>query len=182
MTAGDRASNDTTTPALASNDSGSGAFASATQTDVAVEVEAPPPPPTLGDAPSEKLIGNNANDDLSLGKRYFRDGDYGVAEKHFRRAVELHPLSAEGWLGLAACYDRLRRFDFADRAYAQAIRLAGVTAEILNNQGYSYMLRGNYAKARLKLDAAARLSPGNPYVAANKALLAQAAAEKQPVE
>jgi Flp pilus assembly protein TadD len=31
----------------------------------------------------------------------------------------------------------LRRFDLADRAYGQAIRIVGPTAEILNNQGYS---------------------------------------------
>ena len=60
----------------------------------------------------------------------------------------MHPRDAEAWLGLAASYDRLRRFDLADRAYAQAIGIVGPTAEILNNQGYSYMLRGDYKRAR----------------------------------
>jgi Flp pilus assembly protein TadD len=55
---------------------------------------------------------------------------------------------AEAWLGLAASYDRLRRFDLADRAYAQAIGILGPKTEILNNQGYSYMLRGNFKRAR----------------------------------
>jgi Flp pilus assembly protein TadD len=54
---------------------------------------------------------------LSLGKKYFRTINCGLAEKHFRAAVEKHPRDAEAWIGLAASYDRLRRFDLADRAY-----------------------------------------------------------------
>ena len=96
-------------------------------------------------AATPELLGADPNDDLSLAKKYFRQGSYGLAERHFRKAVELHPKDAEAWLGLAASYDRLRRFDLADRAYAQAIRLVGATPEILNNQGFSYMLRGDYA-------------------------------------
>ena len=48
-----------------------------------------------------------------------------MAERHFRKAVELHPRDAESWLGLAASYDRLKRFDLADRAYQETIRWSG---------------------------------------------------------
>jgi Flp pilus assembly protein TadD len=65
----------------------------------------------------------------------------------------------------------LRRFDLADRAYNQAIGILGPTTEILNNQGYSYMLRGDYKRAREKLDAAQRRDPGNKYVQNNMQLL-----------
>ena len=58
----------------------------------------------------------------------------------------------------------MRRFDLADRAYAQAIGILGPTTEILNNQGYSYMLRGDYKRAREKLAEAERKDPGNKYV------------------
>lgn len=117
------------------------------------------------------LLGSDPNDDLSLGKKHYRAKNFGLAEKHFRHAVEMHPRDAEAWLGLAASYDRLRRFDLADRAYAQAVGIAGPTAEILNNQGYSYMLRGDYKRAREKLVAAQRKDPGNKYVANNLHLL-----------
>jgi Flp pilus assembly protein TadD len=117
------------------------------------------------------LLGSDPNDDLSLGKKQYRADNFGLAEKHFRRAVELHPRDAEAWLGLAACYDRLRRFDLADRAYAEAIKIVGPTVEILNNQGFSYMLRGDYKRARDKLLLAARKDPGNKYVANNLKLL-----------
>lgn len=117
------------------------------------------------------LTGSRPVDPVSVGKRHFREGQFGLAEEAFRKAVELGPRDAEAWVGLAASYDRLRRFDLADRAYAQAIRLVGQTAVILNNQGYSYMLRGDLKKARAKLAAALAKDPGNPTIAANLAAL-----------
>jgi Flp pilus assembly protein TadD len=130
-------------------------------------------PPALG-APAATdpgLLGSDPNDALSLGKKQYRANNFGLAEKYFRHAAELHPRDAEAWLGLAASYDRLRRFDLADRAYGQAIGILGPNAEILNNQGYSYMLRGDYKRAREKLMAAQRLEPANKYVANNMQLL-----------
>ena len=117
------------------------------------------------------LLGSDPNDDLNLGKKHYRANNFGLAERYFRRAAELHPRDAEAWLGLAASYDRLRRFDLADRAYAQAIGILGPTVEILNNQGYSYMLRGDYNRARQKLLAAQRKDPRNKYVENNLQLL-----------
>jgi Flp pilus assembly protein TadD len=128
------------------------------------------------------LLGGDPNDDLNIGKKYYRTANYGTAEKHFRRAVEHHPRDAEAWLGLAASYDRLRRFDLADRAYGQAIGIAGPTVEILNNQGYSYMLRGDYQRAREKLTTAQRQDPRNKYVANNLQLLEDSARKGKAIE
>jgi len=128
--------------------------------------------PGPGDTPSSTgLLGDDPKDDLNLGKKHYRENSFGLAEQHFRRAVELGPKSVEAWIGLAASYDKLKRFDLADRAYQQAIRLAGPTAEILNNQGYSYMLRGDRRRARAKLLEAQAKDPGNPYVQNNLDLL-----------
>src|ERR671932_232237 len=72
---------------------------------------------------------------------------------------------------VASAYDRLKRFGAADRAYGRAVKLAGATPEILNNQGYSYMLRGDFKRAHRALLAARTLDPKNPYVQANLDLL-----------
>ncbi len=135
-------------------------------------------------APGAKpgLLGDDPHDDLQLAKKYFRSNNYGLAEKAFRTAVEQHPRDAEAWLGLAASYDRLHRFDLADRAYTQAIRIVGPTVEILNNQGFSYMLRGDYARAHKKLEQAASRDPANPYVAANLRLLQESYREGKSVQ
>ena len=154
----------------------------------AVTVEAtaaaPAAPPPLG-APAvaePQLYGSDPNDDLSRGKLQYRAGNYGLAEKHFRKAVESHPRDAEAWLGLAASYDQLRRFDLSDRAYAQAIGILGPTPEVLNNQGYSYMLRGDYVRAHATLLTAQRKDPGNKYVANNLHLLAEAQATGKAIK
>jgi tetratricopeptide (TPR) repeat protein len=128
------------------------------------------------------LLGDDPHDDLRLAKKYFRNNSYGLAERAFRTAVEQHPRDAEAWIGLAASYDRLHRFDLADRAYQEAIRIVGPTVEILNNQGFSYMLRGDYARAHKKLEEAAAKDPANPYVAANLRLLQQSYREGKSIQ
>jgi len=127
-------------------------------------------PPTEPDPP---LTPSFPNDDLNLGRMNFRQGNYGLAERYFRRAVESGPREAEAWLGLAASYDRLRRFDLADRAYRQLYAMVGRTPEILNNHGYSYMLRGDFRRARRIFAEARAKDPNNPYIANNMALLAE---------
>lgn len=120
------------------------------------------------------LLGSDPNDDLSNGKKLFRAGAYGLAERSFRRAVEQQPRDAEAWLGLAASYDRLKRFDLADRAYSQATSILGPTVAVLNNHGYSYMLRGDYKRARVTLRKARAKDPANPFVKNNLKLLEKA--------
>jgi Flp pilus assembly protein TadD len=109
--------------------------------------------------------------DLMEGKVQFREANYGLAEKHFRKAVEMKADNAEAWMGLAACYDELGRFDFADRAYDHLLRVAGRKPQIVNNMGYSQLLRGNRKKAEALL-LEARAGMADPTVVdANLALL-----------
>ncbi len=140
------------------------------------------PPPTDGAGGVPPLMGVDPYDDLNLGKQYFRQGNYGQAEQRFRRAVEKGPRDAEAWLGLAASSDRLKRFDLADRAYDQLLQIVGPTPEILNNQGFSFILRGNYRKARQILMAARAKDPTNPYIQNNIDLLEKSARARKAVE
>jgi tetratricopeptide (TPR) repeat protein len=162
----------------------SSATAGATGTVSTVTQPAEPGPSGEPVAPlaAPGLSGDDPNDDLQKGKRYFRNNDFGLAEQSFRRAVENHPGDAEAWVDLAASYDRLHRFDLADRAYAGAIRLIGPTAQILNDQGFSYMLRGDYARAHSKLMLAQAKDPANPYIRANLQLLDQAYRDGKSVQ
>ena len=79
--------------------------------------------------------------------------------------------SAEAWLGLAASYDRLRRFDMADRAYGQAFAFLKDKPAYYNNLGYSYLLRGDLLKARENFARARDLDPENVVVAHNIGML-----------
>jgi Flp pilus assembly protein TadD len=168
--------------------------------------DTPPPPPGSGDMTSspasaspeitgstpvvagadpvtvhDAMLGGDPGDDLVLGKRHYREKNYGLAEQHFRRAVEKAPRDGEAWLGLAASYDRLKRYDFADRAYSQALAIFGPRPEVINNIGYSYLLRGDLRKARAKFAEAQSRDPGNPTIANNIALVDEAVRRRKGV-
>ena len=112
-----------------------------------------------------------SDEPVRMGLEHFNRGNYGLSQRYFKDAVEKAPKDVTAWVGLAASYDRLRRFDLADQAYRQAIRLGGETVQILNDQGYSYMLRGDLSAARRKFQRAYTLDPGNPTIANNLQLL-----------
>jgi Flp pilus assembly protein TadD len=112
-----------------------------------------------------------SDEPLKMAYEHYNRGHFGIAERYFQDAVELTPKDAAAWIGLAACYDRIGRFELADRAYATVIRMSGETTEILNNEGYSYILRGDLRRARQKLLLAQARDPNNPTIANNLKLL-----------
>ena len=132
-------------------------------------------------APEEGLAGNIGNSSsfgsapeqvwLQKAKNHYRNGDYGLAERFYRQAIEERHNNAEAWLGLAASYDRLKRFDHAARAYEQLVKISGHTPTVLNNLAYHQMLKGDYASARQSLQAASSQAPDNPYIRNNIELL-----------
>jgi Flp pilus assembly protein TadD len=121
-------------------------------------------------------------DDLGAGKQQYRAGNFDLAEKYFRQATDQNPRDSEAWIGLAASYDRQHRFDLADGAYKKAAEISGPTAALLNNEGYSYMLRGETKRAREKLTMARRKDPSNIYVLNNLKMLDESAAKSRRVQ
>ncbi len=111
------------------------------------------------------------NDPVSLAEEHFVRGNYGLAERHYREAVERSADDVRSWFGLAASYDQLKRFDFADRAYERALQLSGPNSQYLNNLGYSYFLRGDLRRAAALLKQARSLDPIDPVIANNVAAL-----------
>jgi Flp pilus assembly protein TadD len=108
-----------------------------------------------------------------LGVEHFNRGNFGLSERYFRDAVERTPKDAAAWIGLGASYDRIGRFDRADEAYAKARKLSGESVELLNNLGFSNMLRGKFGLAHAYFSRAAALQPDNPTIANNLRLLEQ---------
>jgi Flp pilus assembly protein TadD len=107
------------------------------------------------------------DDDASRARAHFLNGDYGLAELFYRRAVEATAQNSAAWAGLAASYDRIGRYDLAARAYRQAYRLGGTRYVLLNNQGYGRLLRGDRRGALRLFHEAQYLAPGDPTIANN---------------
>lgn len=120
--------------------------------------------------PAASLL-DPSQEDLVKAQSHFRNEDYGLAETYFRKAVERNPNNGDAWVGLAASYDRLRRFDLAERAYRVVVQKVGYNVTVHNNLGYHYYLRGNMPKARKHFDAAHALEPDNPYILNNLKLV-----------
>ncbi len=114
---------------------------------------------------------------LAEARAHFRNDDFGHSATFYKRVVELSPKNPEGYIGLGASYDRLRRFDLSDRVYASLYELSGGTAQYYNNVGYSFMLRGDLRQALSNFRKAEQLDPGNIVVANNLQILARAAAD-----
>jgi Flp pilus assembly protein TadD len=106
-------------------------------------------------------------------KAQYRAGNFGLAERYYRQAVEERYNNVEAWLGLAASYDQLKRFDHADRAYQVVVKLVGHTPAVLNNLGYHYMLKGDLVAAERALRSAQQADPDNPFIRNNIAMLAE---------
>jgi len=135
---------------------------------------------SIGGKPQQvKVVANigdySADAALAEAKGHFRGGDYGYSAALYQRVVELAPKNAEGYIGLSASYDRLRRFDLSDRVYQALFAIIGGTAQYYNNVGYSYMLRGDLNAALTNFRKAEKLDPDNVVVANNIQILANAA-------
>jgi len=122
------------------------------------------PSPDLGAAFSQPM---RTSMEVSAAQKHFARGEFGLAEKTYRKAVERDAHNPEAWLGLAASYDQLARFDMADRSYRRARDLMGETPILLNNRGYSYMLRGDLRRAKKLLARAQKLNPSDQQIARN---------------
>ena len=85
--------------------------------------ETPPATFTVQDPADVKYY--PSDEPLKLALEHFNRGHFGIAAKYFEDAVAKAPKDASAWVGLAASYDRIGRFDLADRAYKQAIKLEG---------------------------------------------------------
>jgi Flp pilus assembly protein TadD len=123
----------------------------------------------LADVPNLQVY--SSDEAVTKAKVHFKEGNYGHAATFYKRAVEVAPNDADALTGLAASYDRLRRFDLADRVYAALYKAEGGTLGYYNNVGYSYLLRGDLRKARSNFLKAYDIDPNNVVVANNLQLI-----------
>lgn len=139
--------------------------------DFGLNPSAPSPADTTNSITPLQTKFYSSDEDVQAGFKHFEEGGFALAQARFQAAVEKSPRDVTAWIGLAATYDRLRRFDLADRAYSQATRIGGVNITILNNRGYSYLLRGDVVNARKQFMLAYKVDPSNPTVINNLHLM-----------
>ena len=109
-----------------------------------------------------------------------RANDSGEAARLLDKAVALPGAGWRAWNARGVAADRQQDWRTADTAYARAERLARDNAQILNNRGWSLLLRGQWSAALEPLARAAALAPAEPRIAANLDLARSALADGLP--
>ena len=110
----------------------------------------------------------------------FLVGDIAAARRWIAPATA-HPSAGwNAWNLCGAIADSAGDFDRADRCYEKARELAPGRPQVLNNQAWSYLLRGHWAEAGELLRDAAGADPANPVIRANLDLAEAALASDLP--
>jgi len=107
-----------------------------------------------------------------------RDFDQGT--RLLDKATGFPRASWRAWDARAVAADMARDWDKADAAYSRALALAPTEAEALNNQGWSYLMRGRWTDALTSLGKAAAINPKSDRIANNLELARAAVAEGLP--
>ena len=97
-----------------------------------------------------QLIAANPNDSIlaeRAGITALKLGDLAAAASYIERATKGPAPSWRAWNARGVVADLQRDFAAADAAYAEAARMAPSEAEIINNRGWSQLLRGDWAQA-----------------------------------
>ena len=107
-------------------------------------------------------------------------GDLRRATAAIANATAIPGASWRAWSARGALADFGRDWEAADFAYDKAMALAPDRAELLNNRGWSLLLRGQWNEALPLLERAAALDPKTRRIADNLELARAALAEDLP--
>lgn len=107
-------------------------------------------------------------------------GDVVRAESYAKRATLTSEPSWRAWNVLGAMGDLRKDFEAADLAYNRALAVAPDQPELLNNIGWSHLLRGDWAGAIPSLTRAVELRPDMRRAANNLELASAAISENLP--
>lgn len=112
---------------------------------------------------------------LDQGLDYLKARDFKSAKTELTAARPFQTGDTRALMGLAIAADMLGDFRLADRAYAALMTRGVDQAQLFNNMGYSYMLRGDLVQAAAYLTEAARRAPEDPTIRNNLAMLKKVA-------
>lgn len=107
-------------------------------------------------------------------------GDMKAATRLLNRAASSGGASWRGWNALGVIHDFEGNWAKADEAFEKAQSLSPEQPEILNNRGWSLLLRGEWARALPVLEQASLLDPNSARCRNNLELARAAIAENLP--
>ena len=130
-----------------------------------------------------QLLGANPNDSRlaeRAGISALKQGDVATAAPLIDRATKAPRPSWRAWNARGVIADLQQDWRAADAAYGEAVDLAPDKADIVNNQGWSRLLRGDWKRAVGLFERAAELDPRATRIANNLELARAAMAGDLP--
>ncbi|MFC7536367.1 LytR C-terminal domain-containing protein [Sphingomonas sp. GCM10030256] len=122
---------------------------------------------------------------IAEARGHFRLGNMALALEAFRRALRDDRASVDALNGLAACYDKMGRFDLSRSHYEQALALAPGDARLYRNLALSLDLQGRRGEAEsVRMEMKQRLAAGHAAtleLAEAEAEAAETAVAERPV-
>lgn len=109
-----------------------------------------------------------------------KSGDVAGAARHCAVATASPGASWRAWNASGIVADYERRWDDADEAYAMADSLSPDRPEVLNNLGWSLLVRGEWEEALVAIERAAALDPKSKRIAHNLELARAAVSADLP--
>ena len=131
-----------------------------------------------------QLLVSRTNDGVmyeNAGVAAMKLDDLAQGERLLDRATGYPTATWRAWNARGVAADYRGNWAVADQSYAQAARLAPDRAEVLNNIGWSLLVRSQWSNALAKFEQAAAIDPKSPRIAANLELARAAVTEDLPL-
>jgi tetratricopeptide (TPR) repeat protein len=103
----------------------------------------------------------NAQAFANLGNAYLDNANASMAEKSYRRAIQLGLDNADTHFGLGVSLDKGKKQEEAIKEYEKAITLNPRMSAAYNNLGAVYEAKGNIDQAKVEYKKALELDPKN---------------------
>jgi tetratricopeptide (TPR) repeat protein len=99
------------------------------------------------------------------GNEYFLQGQYDLAIKEYRKAIEIYPGYAKAHSNMGYTFFEKKQYDRAIVEFSRAIESNPQYAKAYNNRGLVYFAKGEYDRAILDYSKAIEISPdlAKPY-------------------
>lgn len=110
----------------------------------------------------------------------FRQGEMHRSAALLERATSAHGASWRAWNARGVVADHLGDWNSAETAYTRAAALSPDRPAVLNNMGWSLLLRGKWEQGLELLERAADLDPNSPRIADNLELARAALSSDLP--
>lgn len=93
------------------------------------------------------------------------------ATQSFREVLKIDPNNADAYHGMAIVSDLNKDWELADISYKRALAIRPDDVDLLNDQGYSYLLQDRFHEASQYLNRVLKISPGHEKAHTNLAIL-----------